>query len=233
MLLIAIRVCILYVLVIVGVRLMGKRQMGEMQPYELVVTIFISELAAIPISDLNIPLFYGIMAILVLFTLEFLFSMFSMHSLTWRRLLNGTPQIIISNGEIQTETMRRTRINLNDIMEQLRIQNIYDIDDVRYAILETNGALSVIRCARSEPPDAQSLGIDVEERQLARSLIIDGELCQEHLQRTGIQESLLLQLAQLQGIDDLREVFFAQLTSRGQIIFIPYPESERARKGIA
>ncbi|MEE1043236.1 MAG: DUF421 domain-containing protein [Clostridia bacterium] len=139
-----IRTIILYLLVILGLRIMGKRQVGEMQPSELVVAIMISDLASIPMQEVGIPLSYGIIPIFTLIIMEILLSQFSLKNKKFRRMLTGKPSVIIHNGKLLENEMKKQRFNNDDLNEQLRIQGYTGIKDIHFAILETNGQLSII-----------------------------------------------------------------------------------------
>ena len=144
MLIVFVRTLILYILIIVVLRLMGKRQVGQLQPSELVVALIIADLAAVPMSEVGIPLINGIIPIITLFIMEELLSYISMKSERARGLISGKPSILIERGTIIEDELRRIRYNINDLLEQLRLKNFSNVEDVSYAILETSGQLSVI-----------------------------------------------------------------------------------------
>lgn len=154
-----IRTIILYLFVILGLRIMGKRQVGEMQPSELVVAIMISDLATIPMQEVGIPLFSGIIPIFTLIIMEILLSQFSLKNKKFRRLMTGKPSVIIHNGKLLEHEMEKQRFNNDDLNEQLRIQGYTGIKDIHFAILETNGQLSII----PKPKKQQSTIDDVEK----------------------------------------------------------------------
>lgn len=153
-----IRTVILYILVVIGLRTMGKRQIGEMQPSELVVAIMISDLATIPMQETGIPLFSGIIPIFTLIIMEILLSQFSLKNKKFRRMMTGKPNVIIHNGKILRDEMKKIRFNMDDLNEQLRIQGYTGIKDINFAILETNGQLSII----PKPKNKQATVEDVE-----------------------------------------------------------------------
>ncbi len=153
-----IRTIILYLLVITGLRIMGKRQIGEMQPSELVVAIMISDLATIPMQDVGIPLFSGIIPIFTLIVMEILLSQLSLKNKKFRRIMTGKPNVVIHNGKILKSEMKKIRFNMDDLNEQLRIQGYTGIKDINFAILETNGQLSII----PKPKNKQATVEDVE-----------------------------------------------------------------------
>lgn len=219
MLLVAVRSLILYVLLVIVIRLMGKRQIGQMQPFELVITIVLAELAVIPMSDPGIPLTNGVIGILVLLASERFLSLISLHSEKARGLICGTPTILIKNGKPVPEAMQMHRITMNDLLEKLRGKEYPNVSDVAFAILETNGTLSVIPQVANNPPTAESQGQASFQPSLPVSLIIDGKVNLKNLEEAKISIDRLIQEAKKQQIDDLRDVFFAQLTTRGQLDF--------------
>ena len=144
MVFIVIRCIILYLSVNIAVRVMGKRQIGELQPCELVITILISELATIPIQDTDMPILYGILPIMVLSALEIAISLFALKFIGFRHLLYGRPITLIRNGKIDQKQMRRARMSIDDLVEAMRAEGITNIRDIGLAVLETNGNVSVI-----------------------------------------------------------------------------------------
>ena len=154
-----IRTVILYLVVVIGLRIMGKRQIGEMQPSELVVAIMISDLATIPMQEVGIPIFYGIIPIFTLIIMEILLSQISLKSKKFRRLVTGKPSVIIHNGKLLREEMQKIRFNMDDLKEQLRIQGYTKVSDINFAILETNGQLSII----PKPKNKQATLEDLEK----------------------------------------------------------------------
>ena len=145
------RTVILYFLLIVGLRLTGKRQIGELEPNELVLTMLLSDLAAVPMQDFGIPLINGALPIATLLSLSMLLSYFSLRSVRFRKLVCGEPTVIIRDGVPQQAAMRRNRFTLDELMEELRCQSVTDITSVKYAILETSGQLSVLLRSDHQP----------------------------------------------------------------------------------
>ena len=154
-----IRTLILYLLVVFAVRLMGKRQIGELEPSDLVITILISELAAIPMQDLGTPLLAGAIPILTLVSVEILISFACLKSRRLHRLLNGQGAILIKNGSLDTKKMRQLRISIDEVMEALRQNSIASVADVRYGILEPNGQLSYVLYPQAQPVTAGMLNL--------------------------------------------------------------------------
>ena len=154
------RTIILYIFVTLGIRLMGKRQIGEMQPNELVVTLLISETAAIPLQDTTQPILNGLVAIFVLVILEIMISVLSMKSRFMRKIMNGKSAVIIKNGVIDQQMMKSVRMTVLDLVELLRGQDVFDISTVAFAVLEVNGNLSVLLKSAEQPATVADLKIE-------------------------------------------------------------------------
>lgn len=159
-----VRTVILYLLVVSGLRIMGKRQIGEMQPSELVVAIMISDLATIPMQEIGIPLFSGVIPIFTLIVMEILLSQFSLKSKFFRRIMTGKPNVIIHNGKILKDEMKKIRFNMDDLNEQLRIQGYTGIKDINFAILETNGQLSIIPKPKNKQASVEDIENIIDDR---------------------------------------------------------------------
>lgn len=185
MLLAYIRTIILYLVLIGSVRLMGKRQIGQMEASEFVVSMLIADLAAVPMQDGAIPLLSGIVPLLTVLGLELAFSYLVLKSVMFRRFLCGKPVILIDNGQILQENLRRTRVTMEELMGHLRQKDVMDLCTVQYAILETDGNLSVFPYPRENPASAADAGISVKDRSLPVTIINDGYLSREDLTRAG------------------------------------------------
>ncbi len=194
-------------LVVFALRIMGKRQVGELQPSELVVAIMISDLATIPMSDPALPLLSGIVPILTLISAEMSASLLSLKFPKIRKLLTGSPAVIIKKGVICREEMRKNRYNLEDLAEGLRMKDYFDVDDVYMAILETNGSLSVIPKAGVVPATAQEAQIKSNQQTLPHVIIADGKKYPEHMQEAGVDENWLKKQLSDKKITDENEVF--------------------------
>lgn len=177
-----IRTLILYFAVIIAVRLMGKRQIGELDPSELVVTILISDLAAIPMQDLGIPLFAGLVPIIVLVSTEILMSCIALKSRRFRRLLNGQPAIIIQGGKLDVRKLRQMRLTTDEVVETLRKQNVAAVSDVKYGVIEPDGTLSVVLKPAQQPVTAEMLGLTPKDAGLPMVVVSDGKLVERSLQ---------------------------------------------------
>lgn len=176
-----VRTFILYIFVTLSIRIMGKRQIGDMQPNELVITLLISEIAAMPLQDITQPLIFGIGAIFVLVILEIVMSVLSMKSIKIRRLMNGKSVVVIKNGVIDQQAMKSVRVTVIDLIEMLRGQNVFDISTVAFAVLEVNGDLSVLLKSSEQPATAKDVKADNGEAFLPLPVITDGKILDDSL----------------------------------------------------
>lgn len=216
------RTVILYFLMMLGLRLMGKRQIGELEPSELVLTMMLSDLATVPMQDFGIPLLSGVIPILTLLSLSMLMSQLSLRSLRVRRLLCGSPTVLIDCGHLRQDAMRKNRFTIDELLEELRGQGISDLASVKYAILENSGQLSVLLWPAFQPPTAEDLGISTEDGiSLPIILVNDGRLLRENLKRCGKSPQWLQSVLEKRGVKDCRSVFLLTLDSRGTIFFLP------------
>ena len=196
MLLSYVRTILLYLVLIAAIRLMGKRQVGQMEPSEFVVTMLVANLASIPMEDGGVPLYTGIVPILTVLGLELILSGLVLRSVKLRRLLCGKPVILIDNGCVQQNNLRRTRITLDELTGQLREKDILEISTVQYAILETNGNISVFPYPKEQPASAKEAGIQVKKQHLPVTVIGDGYLYRENLTLLGKDENWVRKILQ-------------------------------------
>ena len=213
------RTVILYLLLIAGLRLSGKRQIGELEPIELVLTLLISDLASVPMQDFSLPLFNGVIPIITLIALSTLFSAVSLRNVRFRELVCGTPALVIYDGKLRQETMRRNRLTLDELLEQLRGQGVTDLDDVKYAVLETNGRLSVLLRSHRQPATPEQLGLEVQDDVFLPTVIInDGRVLTENLRRAGRDERWLQQELHRQGVSRSGDVFLLSVDQQGSVV---------------
>ena len=191
MLLTYIRTIVLYLVLIAVIRMMGKRQIGEMEPSEFVVTMLVANLASIPMQDGGIPLYSGLVPILTVLGVELILTALSMRSVKLRQLLCGKPVILIENGKILQSNLRSTRITLDELTELLRGKDVLTPDRVQYAILETNGNLSVFPFPGERPASAKDAKITPGAQHLPYTIIADGYLYRENLHLAGKDERWL------------------------------------------
>lgn len=211
------RTLILFSLVVVVMRVMGKRQIGELQPFELVVAIMISELAAVPMADVEIPLLDGIIPILTLLLAQVFLAYLTLISNKARTIICGRPSILIEKGTIIESELRRLRININDLLEQLRVKNYANIRDVDYAILETNGQMSIIPKGACQTIKKQDLGLTGPDPGLPLTIVIDGMVVKHNLQLFKLTEKELLEKLKEQGVSNLQQIFFASIDTTGTL----------------
>ena len=214
------RTVILYLIIIVGFRLLGKHQVSELEPAEFVLTLIIADIASVPMQDFGIPLLTGIVPIITLLCLSMILSVLTMKSLKLRALLAGTPSILIRDGTLDQKEMRRNRMTLDEVMEELRLQGYTDLAAIQYAILETNGQLSVLPYAAEKPPAAKDLNAAVSDTDLPVVLINDGRLLSHNLQQRGLNEGWLRKRLEEQGVHSVREVFLLTVDGQNQTYFI-------------
>ena len=189
-----IRTIILYLVLILCVRMMGKRQIGQMEPSEFVVTMLVANLASIPMQDVDVPLHAGVVPIFTVLGLELVLASFSLWSVGFRRILCGKPVILVENGKILQENLRKTRVTLDELTGHLREKDVLDVRTVQYAILETNGNLSVFPYPSEVPASAKDAGIPAKPRYLPVTIIEDGYLFRENLKIAGKDEAWVRQV---------------------------------------
>lgn len=191
MLIVFFRAIILYFLIIFSIRLMGKRQLGELQPSELVITILMSNIATLPIEDINIPMIMGVVPIFTLVCLDVFMSQLSMYSGKVRRLFSGTPKIIISNGEIDQSVMRKLRFTIDDLMESLRTVQVFDVSEVQLAIVETTGKISVYQKQNKQPLTPEDMDIKTRCKNPPQLIVADGEMIENAMNSVGADRKWL------------------------------------------
>ena len=221
-----VRTIILYLLIIAGIRLMGKRQVGELEPSELVLALIIADLAAVPMQDFGIPLLAGIIPILTLLSLTMIISVISMKSIKFRALICGRPSIIVENGTLHQLEMAKNRFTVDELMEELRMKGITDIATVKYAILETNGQISVLPFADQKPPTAKDLKVAPEELGLPAVLINDGRVLEHNLKLRGYDRNWLNTQLKAHKVKDPKEVYLLTVDELGRIYFAPREEEK-------
>ncbi len=218
MLITVIRTLILYLIVIISLRIMGKRQIGELQPSELVVAIMISDLASVPMQTIDIPLLSGIVPVLTLIVAEVFMSFLSLKCRWFRKFLSGEPSIVIYKGMVNEKELARLRFNISDLMEELRLGGCYNIADVEAAVLETNGKLSVIQ----KSDDSQSCGIPF-------TVISDGAYNKGEIKRAEKNISDIERILKKMNIKSVRDVFIASVDASGNV-YIQLKKKENKKR---
>lgn len=219
-----IRTIILYLILIAVIRIMGKRQVGQMEPSEFVVTMLVANLASIPMQDGGIPLYSGLVPILTVLGVELVLSAASMRSVGFRRLLCGRPVILIENGHVLQNNLRRTRITLDELTGHLREKDVLNVTDVQYAILETNGNLSVFPYPKHKPASAKDAGIHPERQSLPVTIIGDGYLYRQNLPAAGKDEAWVRRFLQERELKQ-KDVWLLTLDATGRTTLLRKEET--------
>ncbi len=207
-----IRTIVLYVVVLIMMRIMGKRQISDLQTSELVVTLLISNIAVIPMQDTSLPLLSGIVPILLLVACEVILSWVMLKNGSFRSLICGKPQIIINNGTLDQNKMKVLRISTEDLMEQLRQAGVFTLADVKYAILETNGKLSVLKKPEKENVTAEQMKITDYSDEFEVVIISDGEIAEGSMSIFGITQSWVNKILKKNKLD-IKDVFIMTVNS--------------------
>ena len=179
------RSIILYIIVLVVMRLMGKREIGQLQPFELAISIMIADLATIPMTDTGIPIGNGIIPILGLLVMHLLISLINLKSIKLREIICGKPRILIYRGKIQEKALIKERFTINELQERIRSQNIINLGDVEYAILETSGQITVIEKPNKRQTTPEDFGIIPEYEGIPYDLVVDGKVMMKNLEAIG------------------------------------------------
>ena len=217
MLLLVIRTVVLYLVTMISMRVMGKRQIGQLQPFELVVILIISEMATIGVQNNGLPLSNSLLPIITITVLQISIALANLKSKRLRLLVCGRPTFVIRGGEILEEEMRKLRLNTNDLLEQLRSKGYFDPAEVEYALMETNGQLSVMPRADKRPVQPADLSLNVQHEQPAVTIIVDGEIERHHLQSAGYDEAWLRKKLTKYSIKSPQDIFFMSVDVDGHI----------------
>ncbi len=214
------RTVLIYLVLIAGMRLLGKRQLGQLEPSEFVVTMLIANLASIPMQDGGIPLLSGVIPILTVLGAELVLSALSLRSLRLRKLLCGKPVILIENGNILQDSLRKTRVTLDELTGKLREKDILDPRTVQYAILETGGNLSVFPYPKERPASARDAGIQASRQFLPLTIVSDGKLLYENLKKSKKDERWLRRVLS-EKETRLEDTWLLTVDAADHIIFYP------------
>lgn len=212
-----VRTVILYLLIIVGIRLMGKRQIGQLEPSELVLSLLIADLAAVPMQDFGIPLLMGIIPILTLLCLSTILSVLTVKSIRFRALLCSRPSIVVQDGQILIKEMVKNRFTVDELMEELRVAGITDLSSVKYAVLETTGRISVLPKAEEKPVTVKDMNLPVQDNGLPVILISDGRILSQNLKIRNLTEAWLKKQLRQRNVQDIRHVFLMTVDEKGHI----------------
>jgi len=211
------RVIIIYLVVIGIMRLMGKRQIGEMEPFELVITIIIADLAAIPMTEMTIPIWYGIIPLLMIAIVHYIFSWLSNKSPRMRDILNGKPVIIIDPNGIDFKELKKLNISMEELMEAIRNLEYFDLSEINYAIIERNGKISVIPKTAAMPATRKDMKLVKTENELFTCIVEDGKVIKKNFSDMGLQPSVVMPEILHKIQCNVKELAFASLSEGGDI----------------
>lgn len=215
------RTVILYFLIMIGLRLMGKRQIGELEPSELVLTMMISDLATVPMQDFGIPLLTGAIPIFTLLCITMILSVLSMKSVKFRAIICGRPSIIVENGKLHQHEMKKNRFTVDELMEELRMKGVTDISTVKYAILETNGQISVLPFANQRPATVEQMNVPAEDVGLPLVIINDGRVLEHNLKSRGLDLVWLERQLARHRIRHTEDVFLLTVDEHNRVYLAP------------
>lgn len=209
------RAIILYIIVLIVMRLMGKREIGELQPFELAISIMIADLASIPMTETGIPLSNGIVPILGLLVMHLVISIINLKSNRAREIICGKPRILIYRGKIDENALKKERFSINELQEKLRSKDIMNLGDVEFAILETSGEITVVQKPNKRNTVPEDFGIMPEYEGISYDLIVDGKIMSENLQKIGKNYEWLKKQVEKFGFHP-KEIFIATIDGKGQ-----------------
>ena len=219
MAIVLVRTLIIYFALLLALRLLGKRQLGEMELSEFVVAALIADLASHPLQDMGIPLINGLIPILVLFCCEVLIAGLSLKSIRLRSLIFGRPSLLIVKGKILQQEMYRNRFTLDELMQELRAQAVTDLNSVEYGVLETNGKLSLILSPAERPATAAQLKLQAEDSGYPSIVISDGRVLEANLQHLGLDRAWLDRELRSRGVASPRQVFLLTASDTGVVYY--------------
>ena len=223
------RTLILYVIVAIALRVMGKRQVGELEPMELVVTILIGELVAIPMQDLSVPLLAGVVPLLTILLVSMLMSFVMLKSVKLRKVMVGSPSILVHEGRVDRKQLKKNNVNITELIEALRLKNVTDIATVQYAILETNGQMSVVVAAEHRPPTAAELSGQKGGEGLPVVVVSDGKWQDMNLNALGLSRAWAAEQARLRGVTGgVKEIFLMTVDAKKNIFLQAFSHEVKA-----
>ncbi len=209
------RALIIYAIVLFILRVMGKRQVGTMQPYELVITLIIADLATIPMADTALPLIHGIIPLLVLCCVHFLLGFLERKSILLRKFINGKPVILITPEGVDYGKLKECNMNFNDLQDALRETGYFNFSEVLYAILQSNGKLSVLPRSNEAPIKPKDMGIEAEQASLPIIILTKGKLIKENIIYTKVDENFLKKQFKKAGFESFKDIMVATISSDG------------------
>ena len=229
MFVVSIRTAILYLLVVLTMRLMGKRQIGELQPYEFVITIMISDLASLPMQDTRLPLLQGIIPIITLLFLKTLLTQVGLKFQWTRKFVDGEPCILINKGKINYSTLKKQQLNIDELLEELRLANYFNLDEIQYAILENDGQISILPTNYNSNSNSGD-NTSKNEVKLPKVLISDGESNKNSVTSINKEDKWIVDLLKKHNISSIKNVLIALYDTEGKFKFQLFDEYEKGDK---
>ena len=214
-----IRSIIIYLFVLFAIRFMGKRQVGEMQPFEFVITLIIADLATIPMSEISVPIVHGLIPILGIIILHYFICLISRKSMTARYLISGRSAIVINPNGIDYKELKALNMNIDDLIEALRGCDVFNLNDVAYAVIETNGKLCVIKKSQVESITRQDMNINTDPASLPVSIIMDGKMMKENIKLTQIPENIIDEAIKKASAKNFKDILLLTIDANG-LIFV-------------
>ncbi len=226
MFIVLIRTIFLYALVIFVIRLMGKRQIGELQPYEFVITIMISDLAALPMQDTRLPLILGVIPILTLLFIKTVLSLIQLKSQKARKILEGEPCILINRGKINFETLKRQQINLDELMEEIRLAGYFDLSEIEFGILENNGQMSFLTSNKSSGESSDSQNSSSSKPRLPIIYVLDGKINRNALTSGNKTDEWVQNELKKHKVNSFKDALIAMTDTKGKFIYQLHNDKE-------
>lgn len=224
------RTLFLYVFIVASLRFMGKRQLGELQPSELVITMLISNIAAVPIENLEVSLLNGVLSIALLICLEVLSAGLALKSRTARRIIQGNPACIIRDGQIDQNKMEQLRYSLDDLVEQLRAGGVFNLSEVMLAMVEPTGSLSVYLKSPHRPLTPTDMNLELAETPPQYMVVADGELCEDNLQAAGVTKERVEKILRRKGYTP-KQIYFMSCAGDKDFYIVPKTNAKKASNG--
>ena len=215
-----IRTFIVYIVAILAVRIMGKRQIGELKPHELVITILVSETANMPLEDNNTPLVNMLVPIMLFVSFEIIVSAISMKSLSFRNILQGKPIFVIRKGKLDEKQLKRMRLTMDDLIDAVRQKDIFDISTVQDAVVETNGSISVLQKAEEAPVTPKQMKLSVKEESVPVTIVIDGKPVTEYFGEEKTDSHRIELIVKNTG-KDIQDIMLLTVDDKGNTFVIP------------
>ncbi len=217
-----IKTVLIYLFAMLVMRLMGKRQAGELQPFELIIAVMIAEVAVTPMSSPGVPITYGIVPVVMLLFMHNVIAFISLKSEKMRGFISGCPSIVIEKGVVLHKELKNLNYSLSDLFVQLRVKNVSNINDVHYAVLETNGELSILLKPELRPVNPKDLNISPQNPGFSYDVVVDGKFKPTNFKKIGYTQQDLMRLFKQHKIKQVRDVFFAISDETGKVIFQDY-----------